>query len=325
MKPTEHRPAIGRRRALSLFAAAGAMAVAGPAAMPTPTCRWQGTALGAPAELQFAGADHVAAERAVSACLAEIERLEDQFSLFRPDSALSRLNRDGELPAPTADMRALLGFCRWLGERSDGAFDVTVQPLWQLHAAHFAAPAPAPQGPDARALDAVRQRIDYRKVVVLPDRVVVPPGMAVTLNGIAQGYITDRVAARLRRLGWSHVLLQLGELRGLDGRGSAAPWLVDTPAGVLPVADRAVAVSAGAGTPLSADGRHHHLFDPATGRSSRHYRSVTVVAPSATLADGLSTALTAMAPAPAQRLIATMAATEAHLILADGRHLALGA
>lgn len=316
---------IGRRRALRLLATAGAALAcgAGSQAAPAPR-RWRGTALGAPAELLFAGAGRSDADRAVEVCLDEIERLEREFSLFLPYSALSRLNRDGVLRRPSGDMRALLHLCLWLGEHSGGAFDISVQPLWQLYARHFGG-APVPDGgPPSAALQAVHRRVDYRRITLSDDRVRLPDGVALTLNGIAQGYITDRVADRLRALGWRHVLVQLGELRALDGRTAERPWSVDTPAGPVAIADRAVAVSAPEGSLFEPRGRYHHLLDPISGLPCRAYRSVTVVADRATMADGLSTALTAMTPATARRLLARCPGTTAHFVTASGARFTIG-
>ena len=60
--------------------------------------------------------------------------------------------------------------------------------------------------------------------------------------------------------------------------------------------------------------RHHHLFDPRSGRSSNRYRSVTVMAPSATFADGLSTAMTAMSPGDIEVLMAKSVAVDVNIV-----------
>ncbi len=151
-------------------------------------------------------------------------------------------------------------------------------------------------------------------------------GMAATLNGIAQGYITDRVADMLRAEGFQHVLIQLGETYALGEAAAGQPWRVAVPtpgetgsAGVLELVDRAVAVSAGAATPFEPTGRHHHLLDPRTGRSGRGYRSVSVVARRAVVADGLSTALYLLSAERAPALLAAAGAERALLVTADGR------
>ena len=114
---------------------------------------------------------------------------------------------------------------------TDGAFDVTVQPLWQLYAEHFARPGADPEGPPTAAVEAVRALVDYRALRVEEDRVsFARRGMAATLNGIAQGYITDRVADRLRDEGMTSVLVDMGEVLAWAGTPTGAPggWVCVT-------------------------------------------------------------------------------------------------
>jgi thiamine biosynthesis lipoprotein len=232
--------------------------------------------MGAEACIVLAG-PRDAAEAALGAVAAEIERLEDLFSLHRPDSQLARLNRDGALAAPARDFTEVLRLsARWRA-RTEGAFDPAVQPLWT--AAVEARPAP---------LDRVRAA----RVEIEPGRVRLSPGAALTLNGIAQGYIADRVAALLTRHGFAAPRIDTGEMR-LPGRERRRLHLPD--AGLeLEVADCAVATSAP--DALRLPGARHHLFDPRTGRSPEHWRAVTVVAPTAADADALSTAFAVSAP-----------------------------
>jgi thiamine biosynthesis lipoprotein len=120
--------------------------------------------------------------------------------------------------------------------------------------------------------------------------------MALTLNGIAQGYITDRVADLLRSYGFDHVLINMGETRALGSKLDGVPWniKINNTNEVLPLADQAIATSGGYGTPFGATGQHHHLFSPGTGRSTSLWTSMSVIAPTATMADGLSTGLSAL-------------------------------
>ena len=310
--------AFGRRRALTITAAAaGAWLLpwpgSGPGAGAAQTLRrWRGVALGARAEILLYHRDRDAADRLIAACLSEIARLERVFSLYRADSALCALNRDGALAFPPMDLVRLLADARRFSGLTDGAFDVTVQPLWRLYADHFSRPGADPGGPGAAAVARARALVDYAALSVASDRIAFArPGMAVTLNGIAQGYITDRVADLLRRGGIERVLVSLGETRGLgrhpDGRawrvGLADPRDPGRSAETIEIEDRAVATSGGYGTRFDAAGRHHHLFDPRTGRSSNRYLSVSVIAPTATTADALSTALTAMPVSQAQGVL----------------------
>jgi thiamine biosynthesis lipoprotein len=320
------RGAITRRRALQLVGS-----VAGCLLVPQVVVRaealrheWTGAALGAVAHITLYHPDAGAARSIIRACLAEIDRLEGEFSLFRPDSALCRLNRDGVLVNPSLDMRRLLTEAVRFGDLSGGRFDVTVQPLWRLLAAHHAAHTVPPRAD----LQAALALVDYRRIDIDSRRIRLgQPGMAVTLNGIAQGFITDRVATILRSGGCDSVLADLGEIRALgthpNGRawqiGLADPWAPDRITHTLEVTDQAVATSAATGFQFDSSGRFHHLLDPKTGTSAARYASVSVVARDATAADALSTALTLMPTTEADQMLRAGAGSMALFTHLDGK------
>ena len=315
-----------RRRFLAIAAAAAGLPIAAvrAGAGTAHLHRWSGIALGAAAEIVLHDPDAASARRLIARCVAEIDRLEDVFSLYRSESAISRLNRDGRLAAPPLELVALLAEARTYAERTEGAFDVTVQPLWRLYAAHFARPGADPRGPGEAEHAKAQALVDYRAVEVEPAGVRFDrPGLAVTLNGIAQGYITDRVAALLQDAGMGDVLLDIGEVRALGRHPDGRPWHVglrhaaepETVARTVTLTDRAVATSAGIASPFDASGRHHHLFDPATGRPAPGAGQVSVIAPRTTMADALSTALAVSSPACALTYAARFPEIE---VLTDG-------
>ncbi|CDM25104.1 Nitrous oxide reductase maturation periplasmic protein NosX [Castellaniella defragrans 65Phen] len=297
-----------RRRFLGILAASAALvgpgplraALRDPAALPEPVV-WNGVALGADAQLQLLHPDRAHAERLVRMAVAEVHRLEQVFSLYREDSALARLNRAGRLDAPPPDLSRLLSQAVAFGERTGGLFDPSVQVLWDLYAARVLAGRPLP--PDPAELRAALAKVDYRAIRLEEDAIVLErPGMALTLNGIAQGYITDRVTELLRANGLEHAMIDLGEARGLGAPAPDRPWragIADPrePSRVLEtidLGDRALATSGGYGTPLDPAGHFTHLFDPHTGQATPRWRSVTVRAADATTADALSTAFAQM-------------------------------
>ena len=291
-------PRTTRRRLLTIMGAAAGMTLApslGRAAT-APRWRWRGTALGAKAEIVLIHPDETVAKKLIRLATGEIERLEAIFSLHRADSELIRLNRHGRLKAPSHDMTILLASARQISELTEGAFDVTVQPLWHLYADHFARPDADPDGPSPAAIAAARRLVDYRAIDIEPSEIrLARPGMAITLNGIAQGYITDRVADLLRAHGIERTLIDLGEIHALGARPDGHPWQVaiDGREAEAPIdlVDRAIATSSPAGTAFDRTGRFHHLFDPASGQPSETATQVSVIA---ALADALSTALATM-------------------------------
>lgn len=301
-------PQIPRRRFLGILAASAALvgpstlhaALRTPGSWPEPVT-WNGIALGADAQLQLLHPDRAHAERLVRLAVAEVHRLEQVFSLYREDSALSRLNRQGRLDNPPSDLSRLLSQAIAFGERTDGLFDPSVQVLWDLYAARVRANQPLPPDPDA--LRAALTKVDYRAIRIDDKAIVLEhPGMALTLNGIAQGYITDRVTELLRANGLEHAMVDMGEARALGVPASDRPWRAgiadpQDPARVLDsidLSDQALATSGGYGTPLDPSGHFTHLFNPHTGQATPRWRSVTVRAADATTADALSTAFAQM-------------------------------
>lgn len=296
---------LSRRRFLTISAVAGAaVALTGGRSSAAPQVEdWAGSAMGSDASIRLYHADAPAAKRVLARCTAEIERLERIFSLYRSDSELVRLNGAGGLMAPAHDLLALLGESLTIAGRTDGAFDPTVQPLFRAYADHFGEAGPGADGPGPQAIADALSRIGWRDVIVEPGRIAFArPGMELTLNGIAQGYVTDRITDMLKTAGFGRVLVNMGEIRGAGGHPDGRPWSVaiESPLPlpeedkVVPLADAAIATSSPTGTVFDRQGRFHHLLDPSTGQCASAWQSVTVIAPRAATADALSTAFSTM-------------------------------
>ena len=325
-----------RRRFIGIAAAASALALAPVAtrraAASVAPVTWQGTALGADAELRLYHLDTAVAQRLIAQSLQELRRLEAIFSLYRDDSALSILNRQGFLENPPADLLRLLSESRRYSTLTTGMFDPTVQPLWQLYADHFSQPGASPDGPPPEAVAQALSRVSHADVMLDSNRIeMLRPGMRITLNGIAQGYITDRVTDLLKRGGLERALVDMGEIQGLDSRAAPQPWQVGIadprdPARLLASAsmgNQALATSGGYGTAIDAAGQYTHLFDPRTGRARPRYLSVSVMAPCATMADALSTAFSHM-PLEATQEVVRELGLRAWFVLLDGRVMPQG-
>ncbi len=165
------------------------------------------------------------------------------------------------------------------------------------------------------------------------DRIVMPKGMTVTLNGIAQGYVTDKVVELLQAHGISHSLVDMGEARAIGARPDGRPWDVGVTdpdnvgqtKAVLSIVDRAVSTSGGYGCQFDAGSRFNHLFDPRSGGCAQRYRSVTTVSRSATAADALSTAFSLMPQEQIRSLLPRVDIDRVHLIDAAGKSAELSA
>jgi thiamine biosynthesis lipoprotein len=282
-----------RRRVITMLAGAFAECIAGRSAAKEVIgdYEWRGFAMGSEARIIFSGVDEALACAVAAKVTAEIERLESALSLFREDSEIVRLNRDKILPNPTMDMYRALELALRIAAVTNGLFDPTVQALWEAHVDWFSTSPGAgipPRAVIARALTAV----DWRKIRLEHGSISLGPKQRLTLNGLGQGYVTDRIVYLLRLHGFKHVLVDLGEQRALGPRCDGRPWQVarEGTSGIE-LSDGALATSEGTGCILGAAGTVHHLFDPRTGRSPLQWRRVTVFHRSAAVADALSTAL----------------------------------
>lgn len=309
------RTALSRRKVIALCAAAGGAALVplggSRRAGDEPLITWTGISLGAVATIRLVHPDRHAGEALVRRAVAEGRRLETIFSLYRDDTALSELNRSGVLVAPPPELVHLLGLCDDVWRMTGGAFDPSVQPLWRCYADHFAAAGADPAGPSPHELAAAIGLVGWSKVSVSRDRIALAErGMGLTLNGIAQGYITDRVIDLLRQEGISSSLVDMGEIRTLGHRPDGQAWrgAVETAAPrqahTLDLVDTAVATTGADGFRFDPDGRCNHLFNPATGGCANPAVSLTVVAPTAATADALSTAFALMDRDAARRVLA---------------------
>lgn len=285
---------IGRRRLLQI--AAGA-ALAPGAALAGEV--WAGRALGADLSVRLRGPGARAALAGVPAVL---ERVEAAFSLFRPDSELSRLNAAGGLAAPSAAMAALLDLSDALHRLTGGLFDPTVQPLWQALAT----------GGDVAA---ARARVGWGQVQRQGRAVRLGPGQALTFNGLAQGFAADAVRAHLAAAGFGQALVDMGEVTALGG-----PWrlgIADGAEGVLAtraLVGRAMATSSAEATRV---GGVSHILHPLGGAPV--WATVSVEADSAALADGLSTALILCPRDGIARLVRLWPEARLRVVLVDRR------
>jgi len=250
-------------------------------------------ALGTTVRVQAIAGDAGIADAACAAAIAAIHRVERLMSLYDAQSEISRLNRHGSVARPDAWTVAVLRQAQAHAARSDGGFDVTVQPLWRLFRLH------ADRGvlPSEDDVAAVRSLVGWRGLQVDEAGLrLARPGMAVTLNGIAQGFAADRACEAMRAAGALAGLVDAGELASLGRALSGDPWSV---ALQVPhhareeriALDTCVATSADSPNHFSADRRHHHIFDPHSGWSPTSLSAVSVVASTATQADAWSTAI----------------------------------
>ena len=288
--------------------------------------RYDGWALGAKVSVLALHAKWATARCAAAAAFAELERIERVMSLYRDESQLVQLNRRGVLEDPDGLLVSALRYAAEMSHCSAGAFDATVQPLWDVY---FQADQRAAL-PDEADIECVRRLVGWQNVEVSSRRIRLGrPGMGVTLNGIAQGMAADRVLAVLHNHGVEHALVNTGEIASMGRKSPDAPWTVgvqhprqaDAYIALAALDGRCMATSGDYETHFGAGFDNNHIFDPATGHSPAAFSSVTVLAPRGIEADALSTAVFVLGPEKGLQLVKATAGADALLVFKDGRML----
>jgi len=275
---------ITRRRMITIMAGAALLpSLAGAASVDVRS--WKGIALGANAKIIL---DHPNADALIGKAQSEISRLEKIFSLYTQNSELSRLNANGSLQTPSFEFLELMGIAKQIHSDTQGAFDPTVQPLWALYAEHGA----LGNLPTEAEVFEARLRTGLHNVSYSAGEIAFEKsGMALTFNGIAQGYIADKVADLLRREGVQNVMVNTGEISTLGLSPTGRAWNVELASNgeVIELSNASIATSAPSGTSFDQAESVGHILDPRTGSPAQLWQSLSVIHRSAARADGLST------------------------------------
>lgn len=273
--------------------------------------------------------DAAKAGTAMQDALAEMARIEDLMSEWRPGSELSKLNASaGGKPLPvTPELLEVLTVASRIHAETKGTFDVTfhgVGHLWSFKpgstppsAADIATALPLVDG-GAVELDA------SANTVRLPR-----DGMKIGLGAIAKGYAVDRASSLLRDRGFANHVVEAGGDTYASGSKGDTPWRVGVKdpegtgsLGVLSIRERAVVTSGDYMRFFEHEGRRYaHIIDPTTGwpiEQAKSPKSVTLLAKDATQADAYCTAVTVMGTEAGLAFVEAREDLDAVIIARDG-------
>ncbi len=271
--------------------------------------------------------DAGALPRTVEAAFDEVDRIDRLMSHYKPESALSRLNREapGGPVAVDPELFDFLAESLRYSRESDGAFDITVGPLMKAWGFFRG----GGRVPEAAELAVLKDEVGYRHVVLDAAHRTIRfdrPGVELDLGGIAKGYAVDRAVALLRR---EHVTAALVSSGGSTVYGLGAPpgetaWSVEVqdPADAGRVAltvalkDRALSVSGSYEKSFERDGvTYSHIMDPRTARPVQGVLSVAVVTDTGTAGDALDDAFFVQGVEATRRWLPRLPGTEAWFFL----------
>jgi thiamine biosynthesis lipoprotein len=271
--------------------------------------------------------DRSTGEAAADAVIAEMHRIDAAMSPYKPDSELSRINREAAQRAVpvSAEMLTLLDRSLHFSRLSGGLFDITYAAVGHLYDYRRGV------APSDERLARARAAVGYRGLVLdAAARTVrfAREGMRIDLGGFAKGHAVERGAAILRRFGIAQGIVSAGGDSRLVGDRLGRPWTIGVSdprrrgqvVAVLPLEDVAVSTSGDYERYFEADGvRHHHLIDPRSGRSPSSVRSVTVVAGDGLTSEAMSKSVFMLGVDEGLRLVEAQPGVDAVVVDASGR------
>jgi thiamine biosynthesis lipoprotein len=271
--------------------------------------------------------DEATGEAAIAAVMAEMHRIDRAMSPYKPESELSRINREAaERPVPISqEMFDILSRSIEFSKISGGAFDITFSSVGYLYdyRRHIK--------PTDKDIEQALPGIDYRHIQLDAQKRTVRfarPGVRIDLGGIGKGHAVDNGIALLKKRGITQAIVTAGgDSRVLGDRGGR-PWMVgirdprrkDNMVAVIPLINSAISTSGDYERYFEVDGeRYHHILNPKTGRSATGVHSVSVIGPDATTTDGLTKPVFILGPEKGLRLIESIPGIDAVIIDADGK------
>lgn len=229
--------------------------------------------------------------------------IDSSMSLWDPNSIISRVNRNDSLIEVDEHFQKVIHRSTDISTRTDGAFDITVGPLvqtWKKSLKEGSGP------PDSVIIKQLLDQTGYRKIKLVNSQVIKSrPDVQIDLNGIAQGYTVDLLAAYLQNQGIHNFLVEVGgevSASGLNERGTCWQVGIDKPIDTIsagrplqttvPLDKQAMATSGSYRNYLEKEGKKfNHIINPKTGYPVEHdLVSVTVIAEDCMTADALATA-----------------------------------
>ena len=268
------------------------------------------------------------ASGAIEKAFQEIVRLDDLLSNYKPDSALSNLNRSAHFHAEEvpSDLYRSIDQAVQFSRLSDGKFDITIAPLvdlWKVALLDGGMPSRAQQ-------EKIRGCVGYEKIQLMPPNHIsfLSSCLQLDLGAIGKGYAVDRAAQVLRSLGIRDALVSAGgsTIFAMGSPPGQKGWLIhlrDPSHQIDPqvmLKDESVSTSEQTTRSLLGSDLLGHIIDPDTGMPLKTVFTVSAVSKTATASDALSTTLLLLGPTKGKALIKNMVEVSA-IWISDEAHV----
>jgi FAD:protein FMN transferase len=273
--------------------------------------------------------DAAKGNEAMDAVMAEMRRIDNLMSHYKPESQLSQINQRGNTEAVQVDKELfdLIKLSTHYSQITEGAFDITYASVGYMY------DYPNHIHPNEAQIKSALPAINWHNLLLDEAHHTVRfehPGMKIDLGGIGKGYAVDRCIDILKTRGFEHALVTAGGDSRFLGDHLGRPWLAairhpDNPELVvtrIPLTDSAVSTSGDYERFFDENGvRYHHIIDPHTGHSANKVRSATIIAPTATQTDGMSKTAFVLGPEKALEIINRMPEYDAVFVTPEGKVL----
>jgi len=274
--------------------------------------------------------DADSADEVLDAAFMRMQEVVDIASTFDAESEAFKLNQDGSLETPSAELLEIIETSIYYSKLSDGYFDITVQPLLDLwsykpdaEAQFWELDAPAQEAAIAEA----KLLVDSDKITASADEISLAlDGMKITLGGIAKGYAVDEALETIKGMDVRWALVDAGgDIGTLGSKPKGVPWNIvlanpedsTEKLASFDIEDQAIATSGNYMRYFDDAAEVGHILNPMTGRSASGTFSTTILAPTCTQADALATAVFVMGPVDGMALVETIDGVEALIVDKD--------
>ncbi|WP_020211003.1 FAD:protein FMN transferase [Gilvimarinus chinensis] len=271
-------------------------------------------------------------ENLAAQVLDEMRRIDTQYSPYKSQSDLSRMNREAattDAANPwgiSGEMTRLLNKALYYGQLTDGAFDITYASLARYYDYRKG------EQPSAEQRAQLLPAIDYKHVVLDTEAHTVyyrHPAVYVDLGGIAKGYAVDQAIELLQENGVEHASVSAGGDSRVLGDRRGRPWMVgikkprggDGVAITLPLTDAAISTSGDYERYFIDDKGEwvHHIINPQSGKSAGELASVSIIGPEGFDTDALSTSVFVLGVEKGLTLINRLSGFDAVVITREGK------
>ena len=257
--------------------------------------------MGSSFEFIVVGNNPEGADRIIKDGVAEVERLENLLSEWRPNTEVSAVNKSSGKKAikVSKEVYQLTQRSLALSNMTQGAFDISFN---GMNVYNFDKSS-ITSFPDTTLIETKLKTVGFEKIKLQNDNHIFlsDSGMSIGFGASGKGFAADEVKKLWQERGVkSGVVNASGDLVAWGKRADGSPWKVGIadPEDInkvlfwIPVENQAVATSGSYEKYFEYNGqRYAHIINPLTGFPVTDKKSVTVISPSGELSDALATAL----------------------------------